>query len=76
MAKIARAVIYMWDSNSDYYNLGEELERVVNKHTDMFIQTVGYDEKKFEWDDNLIINYENCRNEDIAKFYRELPKEN
>lgn len=75
MAKIARAVIYMWDSNDDYYNLGEELERVVSNHTDMFIQTVGYDEKKFEWDDNLIINYD-CRNEDIAKFYRELPKEN
>lgn len=72
-AKIARVEAYLFDPYSDYYNLSKELERVVEK-TDMYMIEMNYAEKKFKWDDDLVINKLDCTKEEVAKFFRELPE--
>ena len=75
MARIARIVAYVYDPNADYYSLEEEVARVIDSKTDLMYVKVDSEEKIFEWDDDLDINYEDCTKEQFAKFFRELPKE-
>ena len=56
MAKIARAVVYV----------------VSDENRKPKVIPVDYEEKTFEWSDDLVVNQDFCSKDEITKFYREL----
>ena len=70
MAKIARVVAYLYDSNGNY-DLQNYFENLIDR-SEMSMILMDFTEKEFEWSDDVAINKINCTKEEAAKFYREL----
>ena len=70
MAKIARLVTYVVDEKNEY--LLNEYLQMARYMSGLKIFPVDYEEKTFDWSDDLVVNQDFCSKDEITKFYREL----
>jgi len=71
MAKIYKIEAYIVDANEDF-NDGEDLLEVMIDRTGCYYPIpANYEEVKFEWDDDLVVNSCNCTETDCAAYFEE-----
>ena len=72
MAKIHKVEMYLVDINEDFDTLDDALVYMTNRKYAPLLHLVTSESKEFEWDDDVIINYCNCTNEQYNQFFEQL----
>ncbi len=72
MAKIHKVEMYLLDINEDFDTLDEALIYMTNRKYAPSAHIISSESKKFEWDDDVIINYCKCTNEQYNQFFEQL----
>lgn len=72
MAKIHKVEMYLVDVNEDFETLHDALVYMTNGKYSPLLHLVKSESKEFEWDDDVIINYCNCTNEQYSQFFEQL----
>jgi hypothetical protein len=72
MAKIHKVEMYLLDINEDFDTLDEALIYMTNCKYAPSVHIISSESKNFEWDDDVIINYYKCTNEQYNQFFEQL----
>lgn len=72
MAKIHKVELYLLDVHEDFNNVDYLLDYMTNGKYAPSVHVINSESKKFEWDDDVIINRCGCSTEQYDKFFEEI----
>lgn len=76
MAKIHKITMYVVDANDRYWDTDDLIEDMMYMTESVLGAPPELETKEFEWDDDVIVNRQDCTREQCEEFYNRIGEDN